>query len=108
MESKKVRGRRKSKFKQVNFKLTTNQMEALQEYCDNHDTSPIRLIKDVLKPYLNKKTHKDIPSENDSENQMDLLSMIEEVKEISIRESLEGPEAWERLTKKDFPKDLFS
>lgn len=43
--------RRKRKFKKVEFKLTSRQMESLLNYCAARKTTPIKLIKKRIRDY---------------------------------------------------------
>ena len=85
-------------------------MRSIEKYCEENNTSPIRLIKEVMKPYTSNKAERGLHRSHTpiGENQIDLLSMIDEVSKLSIKENISGPEAWKQFSNDDFPTDLFS
>lgn len=52
MKRKKARKRKAVKYRKVTFKLTTAQMSSLEYFCRSRGTTPIKVIKQRLAPYL--------------------------------------------------------
>jgi len=60
-------------FKTVSFKLTVRQRKSLRNYCKARKTTPTKLIKKMIRPYINNYAV-NIPEEYFiTENQLDLF-----------------------------------
>lgn len=65
--------RKKSRYTTVTFKLSKQQKESLFNYCEARKTTPTKLIKKMIRPYISN-YHKDVPEELFiTENQLDLF-----------------------------------
>jgi hypothetical protein len=65
--------RKKSRYTTVTFKLSKRQKESLFNYCEARKTTPTKLIKKMIRPYISN-YHKDVPEELFvTENQLDLF-----------------------------------
>ena len=51
---KKKKARKPVKFKVVTIKVTARQKKSLVNYCISHHTTPNKLIKKAIRPYLEK------------------------------------------------------
>ncbi len=52
MPRKKTKKRKQIKFRKVSFKLTSQQMKSLENFCIRRGTTPIKFIKKSLEPFL--------------------------------------------------------
>jgi len=69
-----VKKKRKVKYKTISFRLTTRQKKSLINYCNARHTTPTRLIKKMIRPYIEKYDAK-VPEEFFiTEKQLDLFS----------------------------------
>lgn len=48
------RKRKTTRFKTISFKITARQRRSLENYCRIYDTTPIKIIKQRLDPFLTK------------------------------------------------------
>ncbi len=46
------RRKRRTKFKSITFKLSSRQMRSLKNYCQAYHTTPIKVIKRAIYPYI--------------------------------------------------------
>jgi hypothetical protein len=66
--------RKKVKYREINFRLTAKQKKSLQNYCRARKTTPTKLIKKMIRPYISNYAD-DVPDEfYITENQLDLFS----------------------------------
>lgn len=66
--------RKKVKFREISFRLTAKQKKSLQNYCRARKTTPTKLIKKMIRPYISNYAD-DVPDEfYITENQLDLFS----------------------------------
>lgn len=71
IKSRKKR-RKKVRFKEVKLKLSKNQQHSLGNYCKARRTTPNKLIKKMIRRFLN--YSKDVPDESfATANQLDLF-----------------------------------
>ncbi len=71
--------RKKPKYRKVTFKLSSRQKKSLLNYCEARRTTPVKLIKKMIRPYIENYT-REVPEEYYiTENQ---LSMFEDNNEI--------------------------
>lgn len=71
LKSRKKR-RKKVRFKEVKLKLTKNQQRSLDSYCKARRTTPNKLIKKMIRRFLN--YSKEVPEESfATANQLDLF-----------------------------------
>lgn len=69
----KKKKRRKTRYTTITFKLTSRQKRSLQNYCAARRTTPTRLIKKMIRPYISNYDLK-VPEElYVTENQLDLF-----------------------------------
>ncbi len=52
MRKKKNKKRKAIRFRKLTFKLTSGQMASLEAYCRRHATTPVKVIKQRLSPFL--------------------------------------------------------
>jgi len=65
------------KYKSIIFKLSSTQKKSLQNYCKARKTTPTKLMKKLLKPFLQNYSEK-VPEEYYvSERQLDMFSEYE-------------------------------
>jgi hypothetical protein len=55
----KPKKRKKVKFKAVTFMLTQKQLKSFDNYCRTHKTTPIKVIKDKIEPFITRYVHKE-------------------------------------------------
>jgi hypothetical protein len=74
MPVKKKKKRKKTiKYKSVTFKISSTQKKSLENYCKARKTTPTKLLKKLLKPFLQNYSEK-VPDEyHVSERQLDLF-----------------------------------
>ncbi len=66
--------RKKVKYREISFRLTAKQKKSLQNYCRARKTTPTKLIKKMIRPYISNYAD-DVPDEfYITENQLDLFS----------------------------------
>jgi hypothetical protein len=71
---KRKRGKRKTKYKKITFKLSSRQYKSMVNYCNARQTTPIKLIKKHIRPFING-YDKNVPDEfYITENQLDMFS----------------------------------
>ena len=71
---KRKKTRRRTKYKKITFKLSTRQEKSLINYCRARKTTPVKLIKKIIRPYING-FDLDVPEElYVTENQLKLFS----------------------------------
>ena len=69
----KRKNRKKTRYTTVTFKLTSKQKRSLMNYCKARRTTPTRLIKKMIRPYI-MNYEKEVPAEAyATENQLDLF-----------------------------------
>ena len=75
MPRKKVRkARKKVKFKVITIKVTASQNKSLMNYCKSRHTTPVKLIKKAIDPYL--KNYADlvvVTNKQEKPNQLELF-----------------------------------
>ncbi|MDO9511582.1 MAG: hypothetical protein Q7J34_07480 [Bacteroidales bacterium] len=49
-----ARKRKSTRFKTISFKITARQRRSLENYCRIHNTTPIKVIKQRMDPFLSK------------------------------------------------------
>ncbi|MCF8230196.1 MAG: hypothetical protein K9G58_15895 [Bacteroidales bacterium] len=65
--------RKKVRYTKMSFKLSMRQKKSLMNYCHARKTTPTRLIKKMIKPYLENYS-REVPEElYVTENQLDLF-----------------------------------
>ena len=65
--------RKKVKYKEIKLKLSKNQQRSLENYCKARRTTPTKLIKKMIRPFLSNYS-KDIPEDLYlTANQLDLF-----------------------------------
>ena len=65
--------RKRTRFATITFKLTSRQKKSLFNYCEARQTTPTKLIKKVIRPYLNNYA-REVPEEfYVTENQLDMF-----------------------------------
>lgn len=65
--------RKRTRYTTVTFKLTSKQKRSLMNYCKARRTTPTRLIKKMIRPYI-MNFEKEVPAEMYvTENQLDLF-----------------------------------
>ncbi|MFH1121552.1 MAG: hypothetical protein V1775_17165 [Bacteroidota bacterium] len=72
--------RKVRKFKQVNFKLTTQQKSRVEAFCKKYDTTPVNMYKKAILLYLSHNgygTHKH-PEPAISEKQMSIFDFVDD------------------------------
>jgi hypothetical protein len=68
--------RRKIRYRMVKLKLTAQQHDSLDYYCNKRNTTPNKLIKRLIKPYFK---YRQTPEENfATPNQLDLFELHEQ------------------------------
>jgi hypothetical protein len=71
--SKSRKRRKRSRYTTVTFKLSKRQKESLFNYCEARKTTPTKLIKKMIRPYISN-YYKEVPEEMYvTENQLDLF-----------------------------------
>ena len=71
--SKRKKRRKKVRYHTVKLKLTTAQKRSLMNYCKARKTTPTRLIKKMIRPFIQKYSES-VPDElYVTENQLDLF-----------------------------------
>lgn len=66
--------RKKIKYREVSFRLTARQKKSLQNYCSARKTTPTKLIKKMIRPYISQYADS-VPDEYYiTEKQLDLFS----------------------------------
>ncbi|MBI9039612.1 MAG: hypothetical protein JEY97_15895 [Bacteroidales bacterium] len=62
------------KYKSISFKLSSTQKKSLENYCKARKTTPTKLMKKLLKPFLQNYSEK-VPEEyHVSERQLEMFS----------------------------------
>ncbi|MBI9035390.1 MAG: hypothetical protein JEZ03_13065 [Bacteroidales bacterium] len=107
------RKKSKVKFRKLALKLSSKQMQALEYHCKLNETSPISFVKELLSEYTvfpkNYMQEIPFPEEYVSENQINLIDMIEDVvQQNEPAYKAEDKKKWATPQKKVFPTDLFS
>jgi hypothetical protein len=70
---KKKKKKKTIKYKSVTFKISSTQKKSLENYCKARKTTPTKLLKKLLKPFLQNYSEK-VPEEyHVSERQLDLF-----------------------------------
>jgi hypothetical protein len=70
---KRKRRRKKVRYHTIKLKLTTAQRRSLMNYCKARKTTPTRLIKKMIRPFIQNYS-KEVPEElYVTENQLDLF-----------------------------------
>ncbi len=73
MPVRRKRRRRRTTYKTVTFKLSTRQKRSLRNYCKARKTTPTKLIKKMINPFINNYAES-VPEELFiTENQLDLF-----------------------------------
>lgn len=73
MSPRRRKKRKVTKFKTVSFKLTLAQKRSLVNYCKARKTTPTKLIKKMIRPYLNNYS-RHVPEDlYVTENQLDMF-----------------------------------
>jgi hypothetical protein len=73
MPLRKKKKRKKVRYTQVTFRLSARQKRSLLNYCRARKTTPTRLIKKMIRPYISNYAE-DVPEEYYiTENQLDLF-----------------------------------
>jgi hypothetical protein len=76
--------KKRKKFKTVSFKLSNRQMRSLKNYCDARQTTPTKLIKKMIRDYI-EYFDKEVPEKyRGSHNQLDMFN--EEAETLSMFE----------------------
>jgi len=103
-----ARHRKKTKFREVSFKLTDRQKKALDEYCGANKSTPIKVIKGSIRKIIDGE-YSSMLKDNINPNQIDLEDLIRElvIDEDTVEETDTTPQEQEKEIS-DFPKDLFS
>lgn len=66
--------RKKVKYREISFRLTAGQKKSLQNYCRARKTTPTKLIKKMIRPYISNYADS-VPEEYYiTEKQLDLFS----------------------------------
>jgi hypothetical protein len=74
LRRKRKKARRRTKYKKITFKLSARQEKSLFNYCRARKTTPVKLIKKIIRPYING-FDLDVPEEfYVTENQLELFS----------------------------------
>lgn len=69
----KKKKRKKVRYSEIRIKLSTRQRRSLQNYCRARRTTPTKLIKKMIRPYINNYAV-EVPEEYyATENQLDLF-----------------------------------
>ena len=73
VKKKKKKKKKTIKYKSITFKLSSTQKKSLENYCTARKTTPTKLLKKLLKPFLQSYSEK-VPEEYYvSERQLDLF-----------------------------------
>ncbi len=73
-----MRKKKRKKFKTLSFKLSARQMRSLRNYCEARQTTPTKLIKKVIRDYI-EKFDKEVPDKyKGSHNQLDMFNEEQE------------------------------
>jgi hypothetical protein len=73
MPVRRKKRKRKTTYKTVSFKLSTRQKRSLRNYCKARKTTPTKLIKKMINPFINNYAES-VPEELFlTENQLDLF-----------------------------------
>ena len=64
---------KKKSYKKLSLKLSRKQLSSLQNYCILNDTTPNKLIKNLLKPYLEDYTDEKLGKEEMDRRQLSLF-----------------------------------
>ncbi|MGC8865580.1 MAG: hypothetical protein ACP5O2_07645 [Bacteroidales bacterium] len=84
MPRKKSKKRKQVRYRKVTFKLTSQQMKSLENFCTRRGTSPIKFIKKHLEPFLTQyRDIKPVPPPN--HRQLTIFDQISEVGETTLR-----------------------
>ena len=79
-----MRKKTRKKFKTVSFKLSARQMKSLKNYCEARQTTPTKLIKKVIREYI-ERFDKEVPDKyKGSHNQLHMSN--EEAETLSMFE----------------------
>jgi hypothetical protein len=71
--SKRKKRRKKVRYHTIKLKLTTAQRKSLVNYCEARQTTPTKLIKKMIRPFIQKYS-KEVPEElYVTENQLELF-----------------------------------
>jgi hypothetical protein len=71
--SRKAKRRRKVRYKTIKLKLSERQKNSLYNYCRARKTTPTKLIKKMIRPYISQ-YEKEVPEElYVTENQLDMF-----------------------------------
>ncbi len=66
-------GKRKTKYKQISFKITDAQKEALEVICKRQKTTPVRYLKSVIRKQTSRYKATPQPVNYATENQLQLF-----------------------------------
>ncbi|MDZ7741244.1 MAG: hypothetical protein U5Q03_05715 [Bacteroidota bacterium] len=77
LQRKRHKKRKKTRYTKLTFKLSMKQKKSLANYCHARKTTPTRLIKKMIRPYLENYA-REVPDElYVTENQLDLFEESE-------------------------------
>jgi len=84
MPRKKQKKRKQVRFRKVTFKLTSQQMKSLENFCIRRGTTPIKFIKKNLEPFLTQyRDVKPVPPPN--HRQLTIFDQLLEAGEPTVK-----------------------
>jgi len=75
LRKKSKKGRKPLRFKTITLKITVQQKKSLVNFSKSRRTTPIKVIKKAIRPFLQNYTHLEVNNIHEKINQLELFKM---------------------------------